>query len=312
VNSGTDALFLSLKAYGIGRGDEVITAPNSFLASASVIVASGAKPVFADIREDLNIDPELIEAGITKKTKAIIPVHLTGRPADMERILKIAEKHKLLVIEDAAQAIGAEYRGKKVGSFGNAGCFSLHPLKTLSACGDAGMITTNDKNLYEKVIRMRNIGLKNRDESDIWGYNSRLDTMQAAILLVKFKYLDAWNEKRRSNAAYYMEKLKDVCRAPVEREYEKPVYHTFVIQAEKRGELIKYLEQKGIGTRVHYPIPIHLQEAARVYGYKKGDFPVCEKQSEMILSLPVYQDLTEEDLFYVSDHVNRFYSGGKQ
>lgn len=307
VNSGTDALFLSLKAFGIGPGDEVITAPNSFLASASVVMAAGAKPVFVDIREDLNINPALIEEKITARTKAIIPVHLTGKPADMDPIIGLAKKYNLKIIEDAAQAIGAEYHNKRVGSFGDAGCFSLHPLKTLNACGDAGVITTNDGNLYHLLLQMRNIGLKNRDESDIWGYNSRLDTMQAAILNVKLKYLDEWTEARRKNAGYYMNRLKTVCDTPVEEKNEKSVFHTFVAGVDRRKELIDYLEKNGIGSRIHYPIPIHLQKAAGHLGYKKGDFPVCEKKAERILSLPVYQGLTGDDLEYIVEKITGFY-----
>jgi len=308
VNSGTDALFLSLKAFGIGHGDEVITAPNSFLASASVVMAAGARPVFVDIREDLNINPALIEEKITNNTKAIIPVHLTGKPADMEPIMRIARKYNLKIIEDAAQAIGAEYHNKRVGSFGDTGCFSLHPLKTLNACGDAGVITTNDGNLYHLLLQMRNIGLKNRDESDVWGYNSRLDTMQAAILNVKLKYLDEWTEARRKNAGYYISRLKDVCDTPVEEKNEKSVFHTFVVGVDRRKELIDHLEQNGIGSRIHYPIPIHLQKTAGHLGYKKGDFPVCEKKAGQILSLPVYQGLTNDDLEYIVEKVTGFYN----
>lgn len=312
VNSGTDAMFLSLKAYHIGQGDEVITVPNSFLSTASVVVAAGAKPVFVDVREDMNINPELIEKSITKKTKAIIPVHLTGKPADMEPITEIAETHNLFVIEDAAQAMGAEYKKEKVGALGDAGCFSLHPLKTLNACGDGGIVTTNDERLYKTLIQLRNIGLKNRDESDIWGYNSRLDTVQAAILNVKLKYLDHWTEQRIKNAEYYIKHLQGFVKVPANSEDGKSVYHTFVIQTEKRNKLQKYLEQHGIGTKIHYTIPIHLQRAAQILGYKKGDFPVCEKLVGMILSLPVYQGLTEDELGYVVDNVQSFFDSMKE
>jgi dTDP-4-amino-4,6-dideoxygalactose transaminase len=308
VNSGTDALFLSLKAYGIGPGDEVITAPNSFLSSASVIVAVGAKPVFADIRADLNIDPAEIAKKITKKTKAIIPVHLTGKPADMDPINKLARQHGLRVIEDSAQAIGAKYHGKKTGSLGDAGCFSMHPLKTLNACGDAGMVTTNDKKVYQTLIQLRNIGLRNRNESELWGYNSRLDGIQAAILSVKLKYLEEWTRKRVKNAVYYIEKLGAVVEVPSVNENERAVFHTFIIQTDNRDRLQKYLEENGIGTRVHYPIPIHLQKAAGPCGYKKGDFPVTERSVGRILSLPVYQGLRETDLFYIVTKIKEFYA----
>jgi len=307
VNSGTDALFLSLKAYGIGQGDEVITVPNSFLATASSIVAAGARPVFVDVGDDLNINPELVERKITRSTRAIIPVHLTGRPVDMDPIMRIARAHNLIVVEDAAQAIGAEYKGRKVGSIGDCGCFSLHPLKTLNACGDGGVITTNDQNLHTSLVQLRNIGLKNRDESDTWGYNSRLDAIQAAILTVKLKYLDLWIEQRRSNAKYYIQHLGDVVRVPDDEGADKPVWHTFVIETEQRDELQEHLELNGVGTRIHYPIPIHLQHAAKSLGYQKGDFPVCERQAQTILSLPVYQGLTKDELAHVVDAVTSFF-----
>lgn len=307
VNSGTDALFLSLKAYGIGPGDEVITAPNSFLSSASVIVAVGAKPVFADIRADLNIDPAEIAKKITKKTRAIIPVHLTGKPADMEPINKLARQHGIKVIEDSAQAIGAEYNGKKTGNLGDVGCFSMHPLKTLNACGDGGCVTTNNEKLYQKILQLRNIGLKNRNESDIWGYNSRLDSIQAAILLVKLKYLEAWTKARITNAKHYIAGLKDVVKVPEIKKNERSVFHTFIIQADQRDQLQKYLEGNGIETRVHYPIPIHLQKAARSYGHKKGDFPISERASARILSLPIYQQLGKDDLDYIVSKIREFY-----
>src|SRR3989338_6917135 len=218
VNSGTDALFLALKSLNIGQGDEVITVPNSFLATATSIIASGSKPVFVDVKEDMNIDPNRVESKITKKTKAIMPVHLTGKPADMFPLQQIAKKYKLHIIEDAAQSIGTEYHGKKTGSFGIVNCFSLHPLKTLNAFGDGGMMTTNDRSIYETLIQFRNIGLKNRSESDLWGYNSRLDTLQAAIVNVKFKHLNDWIKKRRENASYYQQHLSEVVQCPKEGE----------------------------------------------------------------------------------------------
>jgi dTDP-4-amino-4,6-dideoxygalactose transaminase len=309
VNSGTDALFLSLKAFGIGGGDEVITAPNSFIATASVIIAAGAKPVFVDVRNDYNIDPCLIEQAISPRTRAIIPVHLTGRPADMDPIMEIASKHGIHVIEDAAQAVGAKYRNQKVGSLGDAGCFSLHPLKTLNACGDGGIITTNDEQLYKKLIRLRNFGLINRDETVMWGFNSRLDSLQAAILLVKLKWLDEWNSKRRNNAKVYASLLRGLVEIPQELPYEYCVYHTFVVQAEKRNELQDYLQVNDIGSRVHYPIPIHLQSGSHGLEYRRGDFPICEKQSRNILSLPVHQGLAEDQIRYVSDKIITFYRG---
>jgi len=307
VNSGTDALFLAMKSLGISKGDEVITVPNSFLATASSIVATNATPVFVDVRQDMNMNPDLIKGAITNKTKAIIPVHLTGRSADMKPILEIAESHDLYVIEDAAQAVGAEYHGQKVGSFGHVNCFSMHPLKLLNACGDGGAITTNNEEIYNKIIQLRNIGLKNRDESDLWGYNSRLDTIQAAILNIKMKYLDEWIGKRRNNAKYYNEKLKDYVRVPSEKPYEKCVYQTYTIQAKKRDNLKEYLASEGIDTKIHYPIPIHMQKAAKKLGYKNGSMPMTEKLANSILALPSHQDLPKDNRVYVVEKIKEFY-----
>lgn len=307
LNSGTDALFLALKVLGLGKGDEIITPPNSFLGTASAIVAAGARPVFVDIGEDLNIDPSRIEEAVTPRTKAILPVHLTGRPAKMPPIWEIAQKHGLKIIEDAAQAIGAEWEGEKTGSLGDVGCFSLHPLKTLNACGDAGLITTDDEKVYHRLLALRNIGLKNRDESEEWGFNSRLDTVQAAILSVKLKYLDAWTQRRRENASFYREALADVVEVPPEEGKARHAYHTFVIQTDRRDALQKHLALQGIGSKIHYPIPIHLQVAAKGLGYKKGDFPVCERACGRILSLPIYQELTPKDLQYVVEQIRDFF-----
>ena len=308
VANGTDALFLSLKAIGIKEGDEVITAPNSFLASASSIALIGAKPVFADVTSDFNLDPAKVEKAITPKTKAIIAVHLTGRPAPMDELLAVAKKHNIQVIEDCAQAVGAEYKNKRVGSFGITGCFSLHPLKNIAASGDGGVITTNDEKIYNYLLKARNHGLKNRDECEFWSYNSRLDNLQAALLNVKLKYLEKWTARRREIADIYYNKLKDLqIITPHDKAYEKAVYHTFIIQTDKRDELKTFLAERGIDTKVHYPIPIHLQEAAKYLGYKKGDFPVTEKQAETILSLPVYPELTNEQVNYIAECVIEFY-----
>lgn len=310
VNSGTDALILALRVLEIGAGDEVITVPNSFVATASAIRSVGARPVFVDVREDYNMDPAQLERAITGRTKAVLPVHLTGRAADMDPILKIAEGRKLHVIEDAAQAVLAEYRGRRAGSFGKIGCFSLHPLKTLNACGDGGVLTTNDETLYERLKILRNLGLKGRDECVTWSGNSRLDSLQAAIVLVKLKYVEAWTERRRANAAYYRKALAGIrgLRTPEDRPFEKAVYHTFVIQAERRDALKQYLEEKGIGTAIHYSIPIHLQKAAKELGYREGSFPVAERQAKEILSLPIYPELSVSDLEYIADKIRKFYS----
>lgn len=307
VSNGTDALILAMKALNIGYGDEVITAPNSFLASASSIALVGAKPVFVDVCDDYNLNPEQLVNVITNKTKAIIPVHLTGRPANMDRIIEIAEKYDLAIIEDCAQAVGAEYKGKRVGSFGIMGCFSLHPLKNLNACGDGGVITTNDKEIYELLLKMRNHGLKNRDECQFWGHNARLDAIQAAILNIKLNYLEEWTMKRRDTAAFYRTNLEDVVDVPVELPHEFSVYHTFIIQTDHRDELQQHLAKHGIDSKVHYPIPIHLQESARSLGHVAGDFPVTEKLSKRILSLPIYPELTNEQKEAVVKTIRRFY-----
>jgi dTDP-4-amino-4,6-dideoxygalactose transaminase len=309
VNSGTDALTLALRALGIGPGDEVITVPNSFVATVSCIALLGARPVFVDVRDDYNINPAQLVRVISPRTKAILPVHLTGRPADMDPILEVAQARKLHVIEDCAQAVMAEYRGRRVGSFGTIGCFSLHPLKTLNACGDGGVLTTQDESLYEKIKVLRNVGLRTRDECIVWSSHSRLDTLQAALLLVKMKYLDAWTEKRRANACFYQRALAGVpgLQVPVDRAYEKAVYHVFVVQAERRSELKSYLAAKGVETAIHYPIPIHLQEAAASLGYGLGSFPVTERQAERILSLPVYPEIQQTGLDYIACSVREFY-----
>lgn len=309
VDNGTSALVLAMRCLGIGPGDEVITAPNSFLASASSIVLAGATPVFADVRDDFNLDPNKLDAAITSRTRAIIAVHLTGQPADMDPILVVANRHGLLVIEDAAQAVGAEYKGRRVGSFGAAGCFSLHPLKNLSAIGDGGMITTNDAELFEKLKKARNHGLRNRDECEFWSYNCRLDALQAAMLRVKMAHLDRWTEARREHAAYYRERLRAVVQVPEELPHERAVYHTFIIQADRRDELQHNLERQGIETKVHYPIPIHLQPAAASLGYGRGSFPVAERQAQRILSLPIYPELTPQQLERVANAVVAFYNG---
>jgi dTDP-4-amino-4,6-dideoxygalactose transaminase len=309
VNSGTDALVLALKALGIGEGDEVITAPNSFVASAGCIALVGARPVFADVGADYNIDPALIEQAITPRTRAILPVHLTGRPADMDAIGDIARAHGLQVVEDCAQAVCAEYKGRRVGSFGSVGCFSLHPLKTLNACGDGGVITTNDDRLCEQFKTLRNIGLQTRDDCILWGHNSRLDTLQAAILMVKMEYVEEWTERRRIHAAFYSRHLIDLDRVqvPADKPHEKAVYHTFVIQADDRDRLRAHLAEKGVGTGIHYPVPIHLQSAAKGLGYRAGSFPVAERQAQRILSLPVYPELEERQLDHVVNSIYSFY-----
>ncbi|MFC2100987.1 DegT/DnrJ/EryC1/StrS family aminotransferase [Bacteroidota bacterium] len=308
VANGTDALILSMKVFGIGTGDEVITAPNSYLASASSIALTGATPVFVDVRDDFNIDPEKIRKAISSKTKAIIPVHLTGRPADMDSILEISRKHNLFVFEDAAQAVRAEYKNQRVGSFGDTGCFSLHPLKNLSAVGDGGMITTNDESVYKDLLKLRNHGLINRDECEVWSLNSRLDALQAAILKVKLPYLKENEAKRRALADIYSNRIGKYVKVPFDKENEKAVYHTYIIQLEKRDELKEYLTNHSIDSKIHYPIPIHLQKSAEYLNYRKGDFPVTEKQAQTILSLPISPELTEEQVNFVCDTIENFFT----
>ncbi len=307
VADGSNALFLILKALGIGPGDEVITATNSFIATAGVIVATGAKPVFADVAEDLNIDPALVEAAISPRTRAIIPVHLTGRPAQMDEINEIARRRGFFVIEDAAQAIGARYRGKRTGSLGTAAGLSLHPLKNLGIYGDGGLITTNDSALDAKLRKLRNHGLRNRDECEIWGFNSRLDSMQAAFSEIKLARLDGWNERCREIAATYRMGLAGYVQVPADQAWEECVYHNFVIRTDKRDELMLYLKAQGIDTRVHYPIPIHLQDAAKELGYKPGDFPNAERFAKTMISLPIYPELSESEVAYVVDTVKSFF-----
>lgn len=312
VNSGTDALILSLRALGIGDGDEVITAPNSFVASASCISLVGAVPVFADVGNDYNLDPDLVEAAITPKTKAILPVHLTGRSAQMAPLVDIARDKGLFIVEDAAQAVFAEYRGQKVGSFGDVGCFSCHPLKTLNAMGDAGVVTTNDLEIVKRLRVLRNIGLESRDNSIVWSGNSRLDTVQAAVLQVKLRFVEEWTEKRRANAKFYQKELSTLreygFRVPDERDDERAVYHTFVVRATRREELRKYLSEFGIGTAIHYPVPIHLHDAAAGMNRPIGSFPESERQAGEILSLPVYPELSQKQLKHVAQTIKEFYS----
>ncbi len=307
VSDGTSALFLVMHSLGIGRGDEVITAPNSFLATAAAIAHTGARPVFVDVRDDFNIDPDRVEDAITPHTKAILPVHLTGRPADMTPLLQIAERHRFYVIEDCAQAAGARYHNRAVGSLGIAGCFSMHPLKNLSAAGDGGVVTTNDSDLYNHLCAMRNHGLKENYDCQFWGYNSRLDTVQAAILLVKLNSLDRWTERRRNIASFYQKKLAEFVRVPRERPHEFSVYQTFIIQTERRDELRRDLFHQGIETKVHYTKPIHFQHAARYLDYKAGDFPVAEQQAETMLSLPIYPELTDCQIEEVVHGITSFF-----
>jgi dTDP-4-amino-4,6-dideoxygalactose transaminase len=308
LNSGTDALFLALKAAGIGLGDEVITPPNSFIASTAVIVHLGARPVFVDVLADQNIDPAAVEGAVTPRTRAIMPVHLTGRVCRMDRIMEIAERHGLLVIEDAAQSIGSMFQGRKGGSFGHFGCFSAHPLKNLNAMGDAGFVTTNDAAAAARMRRLRTHGMADRETVEEWGFVSRMDVLQAAILEYRLDKLPDVIAKRRENAALYQRLLKhEKVFVPPCRQDEFNTFHTFVIQAERRDDLQRHLRAIGIKTAIHYPVPIHLQPAAADLGYRKGDFPVTESQAERILTLPVNQYMSTNDVETVAREVLDFY-----
>jgi len=305
--NGTCSLHIVFRAFGIEEGDEVITAPNSFIATAAAIAQVRAKPIFVDTNLDFNIDPDAIEAAITPKTKAIVPVHLTGRIAKMNEILKIANKHKLIVIEDSAQSVGAEYYGNKAGSFGDAASFSFHPLKNLHAFGDAGIITSNSLEIVEKLNLLKNHGLIDRSTCTQWGLNCRLDELQAAFLDVQLPKLDAWTLERRKIAQYYNESLSKVVIVPEEGEYEKHVYQTYVIRADRRDDLKDYLNKNGVESLVHYPTPIHLQPAANYLNYKKGDFPVVEQLSTEILSLPLYPGMPFSYQEHVTNSILKFY-----
>jgi dTDP-4-amino-4,6-dideoxygalactose transaminase len=308
VGDGTSALMLALRGLVVGPGDEVITAPNSFVASASAAALLGATPRFVDVRRhDMNMDPDLLERAISPRTKAIVPVHLAGHPADMEPILKIGERYGIPVIEDAAQAVGTTYHDKRTGSFGRAGCFSLHPLKNLHAIGDAGAIVTDDQTLYEWLIKARNHGLRSRDEVEFWSPNTRLDTLQAAVLTVMLEHLDRWVHERRAIAEQFRAGLRDVVGVPEEAPGCFHSYQTFVIVAEKRDALLDHLRQRGIDAKVHYSLAIHSQPAARSLGHRPDDFPVTQWLTGRIVSLPIYPEMTEAQRRAVIDGVRSFY-----
>ena len=312
LNSGTDALMLALTLSGIRKDDEVITPPNSFIASTAAIVHIGAKPVFVDVLSDQNIDPTKIEAAITKKTKAIMPVHLTGRMCDMDPIIEIARKFNLKIIEDAAQSVGSKYKDRLSGSIGDVGCFSTHPLKNLNACGDGGFLITNDESLYNYSKSYRNHGMTNRNVVDHFGSVTRMDNLQAAILNYRLGRLEEVIKKRRMNAKLYLDGIsnKNVF-IPGEKTTEFNTYHTFVIQTKYRDELRNYLSKNNIDTAIHYPFPIHLQPASKNLGYKLGDFPVTEKQSKEILTLPVNQYLEKNEIERIINLINDFKSSKK-
>lgn len=308
VGNGLDALFLSLKALGIKAGDEIIVPSNTYIATALAVTYAQAIPIF--VEPDINtynIDPCKIEAAITKKTKAIMPVHLYGQPCDMEPIMKIAHKYNLFVVEDCAQAHGATYKGQKIGSFGNIAGFSFYPGKNLGALGDAGAVVTSDDELSTRVRALGNYGSDYKYHHIMQGNNSRLDELQAAFLSVKLPHLDEVNAARKKIAQKYLEKINNPqIVLPYVPEYADPVWHIFAIRCQRRDELEQFLNEAGIGTNKHYPIPMHLQECYKDLNFKKGDFPIAEEISDTELSIPMFYGMTEEEIDYVIDKVNEF------
>jgi len=299
VGNGTDSLWFSLLALGIGPGDEVITPPMTFMATAEAITYAGAKPVFVDIdSKTYTIDAKTIEAAITPRTKAILPVHLFGQSADMDPILALAKKYKLVVIEDAAQAQGTLYKGRKAGSLGHAGSFSFYPGKNLGAWGEAGAVTTNDPALREALQMFREHGQKKKYYHDVVGWNGRMDGLQGAVLSVKLKYLDQANNGRRRAAARYNQLLNGTPGVilPSEADYGRHIYHVYAVRVSQRDAVLKQLAERGIAAGIHYPVPVHLQNAYANLGYKRGDFPISEACGETFLSLPMYPELTDQQI----------------
>lgn len=306
VSSGTDGLILALRALNISKNDEVITSANSFMATTLAIVSVGAIPVLADCDpQTYEIDIREVENKITKKTKAILPVDLYGNPCDLFELRQIADKHKVYLIEDAAQAHGARIGNNKIGAFADVSVFSFYPAKNLGAYGDAGAVVTNKQKVYEKLIKLRNYGQIKKYVHEIIGYNNRLDEIQASILSVKLQYLDEWNKERNKIASVYRSGLRYSLTQKIKKGYCS-CYHLFVIESNKRDELKTFLKKKGIYTLIHYPIPIHLQPCFSFLRYKKGDFPVTEKLANRILSLPMYPELTKDEIFYIIEQVNDF------
>jgi len=309
VGSGTDALWMALLALGVGPGDEVVTVPDTFIATAEAISWCGAKPVFVDVDPvTYNMDPSKIEAAVTPKTRAIIPVHLFGQMADMEPILKIARKRKLFVIEDASQAHGAEYKGRKAGSIGDAGCFSFYPGKNLGAYGEAGAVVTNNEDLDKMIRMLRDHGQAKKYYHSLIGWNARMDGIQGAVLSVKLKHLDAWTEARRRNAKRYDELLRNVhgVIVPMEAPYAKHVYHIYAVRVADRDRVIAALAEKDIHCGIHYPIPVHLLDAYKSLNLGKGSFPVAERSAAEFVSLPMYPELTPAQIDRVAAGIATF------
>jgi len=306
VGSGTDALWMALLALGVGPGDEVVTVPDTFIATAEAISWCGAKPVFVDVDPiTYNMDPSKVEAAITPKTRAIIPVHLFGQMANMDPILAIARKRRLFVVEDASQAHGAEYKGKKAGSIGDAGCFSFYPGKNLGAYGEAGAVVTSNEELDRKIRMLRDHGQAKKYYHSLIGWNARMDGIQGAVLSVKLKHLDAWTEERRRNAKRYDELLRNVpgITVPVEAPYAKHVYHIYAIRVAERDRLIASLAEKDIHCGIHYPIPLHLLDAYKSLNLGKGFFPVAERSAAEFVSLPMYPELTPAQIYRVAGEI---------
>jgi dTDP-4-amino-4,6-dideoxygalactose transaminase len=312
VGNGTDALYLILKAFNIGRGDEVITVPYTFVATTASIVTAGAKPVFVDIKKDYNIDENKIEAAITKRTKAIMPVHWAGKPCELNKIFQIAKKYNLKIIQDSSHAIDTRYYGKSIVKYGDACTFSMHPLKNLNVWGDGGFILTNNFLLAKKLCLIRNHGLKDRNNCEVFSYNSRLDTIQAAVANYKLKYkLTNITNKRIKNAKLFDQLFSqnhNIITVPRNKNI-KEVFHLYHINLKhSRNHLLKYLLSKNIDAKIHYPIPIHLQKASEFLKYKRGDFPVAENMADTTLSLPVHEFIKKRDIFYVVKMIEQFYS----
>ena len=310
VGNGTDALYLSLKALNIGRGDEVITVPYTFISTVGAIVTAGAKPVFVDIKEDYNIDEKKIKSLITKKTKAIMPVHWAGRPCELDKIKTIAKIYNLKIIQDTSQAIDSRFKNKQSIYFGDICTYSMHPLKNLNIWGDGGFIATNNKKIADKLYLLRNHGLINRSKSKIFGYNSRLDTIQAVVANYKLKNkLNTITKKRIKNAHLFDKLFKINPNVKIMKRFPhlKEVFHVYHINVKKRDQLQQYLIKNGVDAKVHYPIPIHLQPAAKYLKYKKGDFPLAEEMANTSMSLPVHEFIKESDIKYVANLINDFY-----
>ena len=302
VGNGTDALWLSLLALGIGEGDEVITVPNTFIATAEAITYFKARPVFVDVDQNtFTMNPAELEKSLTERTKAIIPVHLFGQPADMDPILEFARAHGLFVVEDAAQAHGAEYKGRKAGTMGDAGCFSFYPGKNLGAFGEAGAVVTNDPELRKQIQMLRDHGQSEKYYHALMGWNCRMDGIQAAVLSIKLRHLYEANSLRRKHALQYNHAFAgiDGILTPFEAKYAKHVYHVYAVRVQERDAVRQHLQEMGVGCAVHYPVPIHLQDACRNLGYTRGAFPIAESLADEFVSLPMFPELTEEQIEYV-------------